>query len=118
MNEILNASSQKFTYICDGVHLKGEFFFDGDTKLAGLCEGQIHLNAGTESNLLSIEPTGEVKGKVNAQNIQIYGRVTGEVYSDGTVTLYPSSHFEGILNAKNIVIHPGSTVNMNGHTDI
>jgi len=113
MSELLNIPIQDHTFIGIGTHLQGTFVFKGDTKVAGKIQGEIKI-AGESP--LTIEPNGKVSGTLYCHNLDVYGDLDGDIRATGRVTLYPSSSFVGSLSSANLIIHPGSLVNMQAST--
>jgi cytoskeletal protein CcmA (bactofilin family) len=113
MDNIVSIEEQDFTMIGKHCTLSGKFNFDGATHLAGGLEGEIHIQ---DKSLLTFESTSNVKGKVFCGDLKIYGTVDGEIYSNGLVEVFPTGKMTGLINAKNLVVHPGAILNFDGHT--
>jgi len=113
MSDLFNIPVQNHTFIGIGTHLQGTFVFKGDTKIAGRVQGEISI---TGESPLTIEPNGKVSGTVYCHNLEVFGELDGDIKATGKVTLYPSSSFVGNLVSGDLVIHPGSVVNMQGLT--
>ncbi len=114
MSQIIDSIPQDFTFIGDGTSVQGTFVFKGDTKVAGRLKGEIRI---ADNAPLSIEPTGSVEGTLYCNHLSVFGDLKGDVRSTGTITFFPSSTFEGQIQAKNLVIHPGSNVFMEAQTE-
>lgn len=114
MSDPIDTDIQDFTFIGPGTYIQGSLTFKGDTKVAGLVKGEIRVQGDVP---LSIEPTGTIEGTIYCHNLAIYGEVKGNIHSQGTVSLFPSSRLDGQLQANNIVIHPGAVVNIEGKTE-
>jgi cytoskeletal protein CcmA (bactofilin family) len=113
MSELFNIPVQDHTFIGIGTHLQGTFVFKGDTKIAGKIQGEVNIEGDSP---LTIEPNGKISGTLNCHNLEVYGELDGDIKATGRVTLYPSSSFVGNLVSGNLIIHPGSIVNMQGST--
>lgn len=113
MAQLIESPSQDYTFIGLGTQLQGNVIFKGDAKVAGSLKGEIR----SETSPLSIEPTGRFEGTLYCHNLEVYGEVKGDIHSTGKVILYPSSQFEGQLQASQLVIHPGANVNMDAKTE-
>lgn len=98
----------EFTYIGKKTNLEGHFSFSGDTKIAGIVKGEIQM---IDSSKLTLEISSVIEGKIQCQNIDIYGNFTGELNINGTLTLFPSAFVEGKISAKHIEILPGAILN-------
>lgn len=114
MNDPIDTPIQDYTYIGEGTQVQGSLTFKGDTKVAGKIKGEVRVH---DEAPFSVEPTGKIEGTIYCHHIDIYGEVSGDIHSQGTVTLYPSSRLDGQLEAAHLVIHPGSVVNIDGKTE-
>ena len=106
--------NQEFTYIGKNSKLTGNFYFHGTTHLKGQLSGEIKIEGPAK---LVLEIDSITSGKLYCHDLDIYGEFTGEIFSSGLVTIYPTGFFEGKMLAKSIEILPGAVVNMNGHTE-
>ena len=113
MDNIVSIEEQNFTMIGKNCNLSGNFNFEGATHLAGEIDGEIHIK---ENSLLTFESTSSVKGKVYCGDLKVYGNVNGEIHSKGLVEIFPTGNISGLINAKNLVVHPGAVLNFDGHT--
>ncbi len=114
MSDPIDTHIQDYTFIGPGTHIQGSLTFKGDTKVAGHIKGEVRVQGEIP---LSIEPTGSVEGTIYCHNLSIYGEIKGDIHSQGTVSLFPSSRLDGQLEAANLVIHPGAVVNIEGKTE-
>ena len=62
--------------------LIGDFHLKGEVHVYGELEGTIYFQA---PGKLVIEQTGRVKGKINCDQIEIYGQVDGVIEAQGTL---------------------------------
>ncbi len=113
MDNIISIEEQDFTLIGKSCKLNGNFTFNGATHLAGSLEGEIHVK---DDSLLTFEPSSNIKGKVHCTDLKIYGNVEGEIYSKGLVEIFPTGKISGLINSKNLIVHPGAILNFDGHT--
>jgi cytoskeletal protein CcmA (bactofilin family) len=118
MEQFPQIKELEFTFFGKGSSLEGDFKLTGPTRIASKVKGEVIVNnIGEESsNLLSIEPEGSFEGKVHCDDLELYGHFKGEILSNGIVTIFPNAKFEGRIKAKNLIIHPGSFVEMEAHT--
>jgi cytoskeletal protein CcmA (bactofilin family) len=114
MADYINLQEQDFSFFGKGSRLKGNFSLSGSTHISSFIEGEIIME--NEADLL-IEKNGTIKGKVHCHNIEIYGSYEGIVKATGKVTLFPSAHVQGRVEAKELRIFPGAILNIDGHTD-
>jgi cytoskeletal protein CcmA (bactofilin family) len=113
MDNIVSIEEQNFTLIGKNCDLSGVFKFDGATHLAGSIDGEIHVS---QNSLLTFESTSKVTGKVYCSSLKIYGAVDGEIHAKGLVEIFPSGTLNGLIKAKNLIVHPGAVLNFDGHT--
>ena len=118
MDQFPQIKELEFTFFGKGSILEGDFKLTGPTRVASHIKGEVIVNniEDDKSNLLSIEPEGRFDGKVTCDDLELYGQFRGEIHSSGVVTIFPNAKFEGLIKAKNLIIHPGSFVDMEAHT--
>lgn len=114
MKEYIHLEKHDFTILGKNTSINGPTEFEGVTHLCGKIKGKIKMN---DRSLLTIETFGVVEGHIECHDMNVYGTVKGEILSTGKITVYPSGRIIGNLVAKNIVIHPGARVDIEGHTD-
>jgi cytoskeletal protein CcmA (bactofilin family) len=102
-----------YSFIGKNTLLKGTSIFTGRTHLAGKVEGNLIVE---DNSLLTLEMESLVVGEIEAGSVEIYGTIEGKVKARGKVTIYPTAVVSGELEAKELVIHSGSKVNIKGHT--
>ena len=105
--------AKNYTYMGQYSTLKGEITLEGTTRLASVLEGKV-IVAG-DYNLV-IEREGHIKGDIKCYNLEVHGQISGTIVSSGSVTLYPNSRVDGIINTKTLIIRPGAILNIEGHT--
>lgn len=106
--------NQTFTTIGKSTVLNGNFNFVGTTHLLGKIEGIITVAAPSK---IVLEIGSVTEATLNCYDLEIYGEFTGEIKSEGLVTLYPTAVVNGKIIAKSLEILPGAVVNMNAHTE-
>ena len=95
-----------FNRISEHSTVNGTLNITGDLYLAGKIEGDLNISKG----VLLIEPTGEVEGTIKAEDIQILGKVTGDIHSVGQVTIKSSGIISGTIHAKAMKVFPGAII--------
>jgi cytoskeletal protein CcmA (bactofilin family) len=113
MEELFSLVDQNYSLIGQQSHLKGNFALYGTTHVQGSIEGDITM---AENSLLVIGHLGEVTGSIHCGELEVHGRLRGNLMATGRVILHPGSHFEGEIRATRLVVHPGAIVNMKGET--
>ena len=90
-----------------GTALKGDITSNGDIRIDGTLDGNIHSTA-----KVVIGANGVVNGDINGQQADIMGRVTGSVKVKDLLQLKGGSNVAGNLSAAKLQIEP--TANFNG----
>lgn len=96
-----------FNRLSENSYLKGQITVSGDFYVAGTIEGNINLH---QTGLLLIEPSGSITGDVECIDLQILGKIQGNIRAEGQVTIKSSGHVIGTIHAKGIKILPGATI--------
>ena len=106
--------NQTFTTIGKLTNMNGNFNFVGTTHVLGKLSGEITV----EGNAKMVLEIGSVtNANLQCNDLEIYGEFTGEIKSQGLVTLYPTAVVNGKIIAKSMEILPGAVVNISGHTE-
>lgn len=108
-SDFTDIKQQIFSQLGHLSKLKGSFHFCGVTRLNGAIEGDIFID--TESTLY-IERRGSIKGNIIGHQIEIFGRVEGDIQSAEKVIIHSSGVFQGTLKTQKLVVHPGAIVNI------
>ena len=104
---------EELTIIGESNTLIGEFHFAGIIRIHSKIQGI--LNFDSESTV-TLERTSEVNGEINCHDIDIFGKVIGDIKASGVITIRPSAIIKGQISAQNMTIYPGANVNIEGHT--
>ena len=113
MSDYIDLRNQDFSFWGKTSKMSGTFFLKGSTHLASEVEGELHME---EKASLTIETSGNFKGILHCHDVAIYGHFEGTLNATGRVIIYPPAILTGKINAHSLIIHPGATVNMEGHT--
>lgn len=92
------------TLIGSSIVVDGEITGDGDLVVKGTIKGRISLK---ES--LVVEDSGVVEAEIDSQNVQIAGRVTGNISAADKVELKSECRVIGDIRAPRIVISDGAS---------
>ncbi|MBF0362276.1 MAG: polymer-forming cytoskeletal protein [Oligoflexia bacterium] len=112
-NNYLDIKEQNFSFLGVGAKLHGEFRLSGVVRVAAQMEGELFVES---SGKLIIERDGQFSGRLESDDIEIFGEVEGEIKSNGRVILRPCSKVNGKISCKDLVIYPGAILNIEGHT--
>lgn len=103
-----------YTVLGKNSNFKGELKIQAPAYILGNVEGEITV-LGDEK--LIIEIGANIKGKIFCQDIEVLGTVSGEIHSEGTLLIKSSGRVDGTFSSKNLLIHPGATLNAEGHSE-
>ena len=95
------------TRITAAITLKGEISGNEDLFLDGALEGSIRM----PDSRVTIGPNARVAADVEADEIVVEGRVTGNLRARTRVELRRTSHVRGDLSAQRIAIQDGACFN-------
>ena len=87
--------------IAQGVQIRGDLLADGDLHLDGALEGDLKVGR------LTIGETGLVSGTIQADSIEIRGRVVGTI-SARQVRLLATARVDGDINHTELAIEAGA----------
>ncbi len=96
------ARNAELTNIGPTAHFKGSITSDGNLKIEGIFEGEIHI-AGT----LIVGETGKVIADVSAQNVTVSGAVKGTIESSGRLEILSTGRVWGDISVAAFLIDEG-----------
>lgn len=102
-DKITNNEKTQKTIVSAHTRIKGDFAADADVIMEGKFDGKMKLNS-----LLFLKKDGEIKGKVNAENMIIEGELEGEVVVQNKIEVRSSGRFNGNVICKQIAIEEGA----------
>lgn len=97
------AMSEK-TIIGEDISIKGSIHGRGNLLIQGSIKGTIDL----DNHHLTVGPNGNVEAEINAENVTISGRLTGNINALGKVKITKTAVFTGEVKAKRIAIEDGA----------
>jgi len=89
-----------------GTIIQGNLSAEEDMRVDGLIEGNINCKG-----KVVISQTGEVRGHIICTNIELAGKVTGNIQATGMLVLKHSSIYHGELHIHSLEIEPGAIFN-------
>lgn len=89
--------------------IKGDLVLVGDTIINSHIEGSIEV---TGAGKLILERGSQVKGKISAVDLEIFGVVDGNIECSGLVSIRSSAVVTGEIKSGRLVIYPGAVVEM------
>ena len=87
--------------IAENVAMRGDLTTEGDVQLDGALLGDIRVGC------LTIGETGQVEGVIEAETVEIRGRVAGAITAR-TVKLYASARVDGDITHEQLAIEAGA----------
>ena len=89
-----------------GTIIKGNVSAEEDMRVDGLIEGNIECKG-----KVVISQSGEVRGQIVCGNIELAGKVTGNIQATGILLLKHTSIYQGELHIHSLEIEPGAVFN-------
>ena len=86
--------------------LSGTLTVDGDVRIEGTVEGEIHATGD-----INIEAAAELRATLNGNNVSVRGSVTGDVTATARLSLGGSGNVTGDVRASRLQVDDGATVN-------
>jgi cytoskeletal protein CcmA (bactofilin family) len=94
----------------EGCTFEGKLESRGNYRIIGQILGDIfELEDG--SGTLVIDKTAHIQGNIYYTNLIVVGTLDGNIYSCGSVEIYPSAIIRGDIQCKQLNIHPEAKVN-------
>jgi cytoskeletal protein CcmA (bactofilin family) len=87
--------------IAENVSLRGDLATDGDVHLDGSLKGDLRVRE------LTVGEGGSVEGHIEAESVEIRGRVVGTVTAK-SVRLFSTARVEGDITHAQLAIEPGA----------
>ena len=102
---------RQFHYNILGTHsrVKGELILSGDAIITSTIEGSIEV---LDQGKLVLERGSFIKGKIKAIDLEIFGKVEGDIECSGLVSIRSSAEVIGSIKSSRLVIYPGAVVEM------
>ncbi len=92
------------TMIGENISIKGSIHGKGDLVIQGTIKGNIDL----DKHHLTVGANGNVEAEINAANVTISGRLTGNINAQGRVAITKTAMFNGEIKAKRISVEDGA----------
>ena len=103
-----NLNVNSISRISAGTIIKGEIVSPSDIRIDGTFEGKVQ----TKGRVV-VGETALVKGDIICENIDLWGKVNGNVFVKDTLALMEGCHVDGNLNIKRLSVELGATFNGN-----
>ncbi len=92
--------------ISAGTVIKGEILSPTDIRIDGTFEGKVH-----SKGRVVLGETAIVKGDIICNNIDLWGKVEGNVYVKDTLSLKAGCSMDGNLHTRRLSVELGATFN-------
>ena len=102
------ADANLLSRISAGTVIKGEIISPSDIRIDGTFEGKVQ----TKGRVV-VGETAVVKGDIICENIDLWGKVNGNVFVKDTLALMEGCQVDGNLNIKRLSVELGATFNGN-----
>lgn len=106
LEPVVNANA--ISRISAGTIIKGEILSPSDIRIDGTFEGKIQ-----SKGRVVIGESAHIKGDVICDNIDLWGKVDGNVFVKDTLNLKEGCHVNGNLNIRKLSVELGATFNGN-----
>ncbi len=92
-------------YLNEAVKINGKYTSNNDAIIAGTIEGDVHVKG-----VLTLDKKGFITGKVIATEIDVSGKIQGELSCDGKVTLRDSAIINGDMHVKSLQVEANAFI--------
>ena len=103
-----NLNVNSISRISAGTIIKGEILSPYDIRIDGIFEGKVQ----TKGRVVIGETAG-IKGDIICENIDLWGKIEGNLYVKDTLSLMEGCSVNGNLNTKRLSVELGSVFNGN-----
>ena len=103
-----NVNVNSISRISAGTVIKGEIDSPYDIRTDGTFDGKV-----ASKGRVVIGESAHVKGNVICENVDLWGKMEGDLYVKDTLSLMEGCTMEGNLNVKRLSVELGSTFNGN-----
>ena len=101
-----NVNVNSVSRISAGTVIKGEIVSPNDIRIDGLFEGKV-----ISKSRVVIGESANVKGDIICENIDLWGKVEGNLYVKDTLALKEGSNMNGNLHIRRLLVELGATFN-------
>lgn len=107
---------QTFNYNILGTKskIRGDLHLYGDAIITSEIEGNIVMH---ENGKLVLERGSFVKGKIEALEVEVFGKVEGDIYCKGVVSVRSSAEIQGTIKSSRLVIYPGAIIDISANSE-
>lgn len=97
------ASSNEMNFIGKGTYVDGQIIAESNLRIDGRIKGKV-----VTKNLLTVGPSGEIDGEVEAKDAVIGGKVKGKIKVTQKLELEAKAKLMGDIDTKILIIDEGA----------
>lgn len=90
-------------YIAEGITVEGKITGNKSVGIDGNFEGELDI-----SSKVVVGETGEIKGNITAEDVEISGKMDGNIIADNFMEAKPTGQIIGDIEASRLVIEDGA----------
>ncbi len=90
-------------WIGAGARLEGEIVVSDDICIQGRLDGSVE-----SSSNVTVSDSGEVEAQIRSRNVEIHGKVVGNIEATGLAKLGPTASLTGTIHASGVDVQPGA----------
>lgn len=95
--------SSETCVIASGTQIEGKFSSSENIRLDGFIKGDVKC-----SQRLVMGESGRIEGNVRTKDAIVMGKIEGEIFAEGTLTLKGTAYIKGTIQAKFMVVDEGA----------
>ena len=104
--EVFNQSGLVYNALTCGSQITGNIISERDYRIDGEVTGNLDCKG-----KVVIGPTGIFIGNINCENVEIFGRVKGDLCVNDSTTLRSTAHITGDITTKVLIVEPSAVFN-------
>ena len=102
------ATSNEMNFIGKGTYVEGQIVAEGNLRISGKVKGKV-----VTKDLLTVSPSGEIDGEVEAKDAVIGGTIKGKVKVAQKLELEAKAKVMGDIDTKTLIIDEGAVFHGN-----
>ena len=114
IDDSMDLKKMDFSFFGKGSVLNGTFSLKGVTHLNAKFDGNITME---DRQPFILEDEGVFTGTLKGHDVDVSGKFEGTLMATGKVTIRSTAEISGEIEARQLVIHPGSQVNIKADTE-
>ncbi len=106
--------NQNYTVIGINNSISGELELSGEVIVHSKVKGTITVK---DEGKLVIERDSYIEGTIYCHDIEVFGEIQGNINAQGKLTVRSSARISGGVNANQMAVYPGATLNIEAHAE-